>query len=111
MITRRIVQYRLPPSDRSQTPAPSISARSHRVFRAPCRGLIRKQFIYAEDGWAGGVYLWESRARTPDAFYTGSLAPGHPPSATGMDRRSSSFTPPASPTMRSRRLLLPDAAE
>ena len=25
-------------------------------------GLIRKQFIYAEDGWAGGVYLWKTRA-------------------------------------------------
>jgi hypothetical protein len=33
-------------------------------------GLIRKQFIYAEDGWAGGVYLSETRAAA-EAFYGG----------------------------------------
>jgi hypothetical protein len=33
-------------------------------------GLIRKQFIYAEDRWAGGVYLWQTRAAA-EAFYTG----------------------------------------
>src|SRR3979409_216378 len=43
-------------------------------FRA-VPGLIRKQFIYAEDGWAGGVYLWQSRADA-EAFYTGPWLQG-----------------------------------
>jgi hypothetical protein len=34
-------------------------------------GLVRKQFIYAqEDDWAGGVYLWETRADAEN-FYGG----------------------------------------
>ena len=40
-------------------------------------GLIRKQFIYADDGWAGGVYLWRSRADA-EAFYAGRVAKRHP---------------------------------
>jgi hypothetical protein len=38
-------------------------------------GLIRKQFIYAEDGWAGGVYLWKARADA-EAFYAGPWLDG-----------------------------------
>jgi hypothetical protein len=38
-------------------------------------GLIRKQFIYAEDGWAGGVYLWKTRADA-EAFYSGPWLAG-----------------------------------
>ena len=38
-------------------------------------GLIRKQFIYAEDRWAGGVYLWQTRAAA-EAFYTGPWLDG-----------------------------------
>ena len=38
-------------------------------------GLIRKQFIYAEDGWAGGVYLWKTRAAA-EAFYSGPWLAG-----------------------------------
>jgi len=38
-------------------------------------GLPGKQFIYAEDGWAGGVYLWETRAAA-EAFYAGPWLDG-----------------------------------
>ena len=32
-------------------------------------GLIRKNFLYSEDGIGGGVYTWESR-EAADAFYS-----------------------------------------
>jgi hypothetical protein len=74
MITA-IVQYKLPPhidlaacAAHFRTIAPD--------FRA-VPGLIRKQFIYAEDGWAGGVYLWQTR-EAAEAFYTGAVAGRHP---------------------------------
>ncbi|MGD0109320.1 MAG: YdhR family protein [Rhodopila sp.] len=39
-------------------------------------GLIRKQFIHAtEGGFAGGSYLWESRAAA-EAFYSGPWREG-----------------------------------
>jgi hypothetical protein len=41
----------------------------HRAGLSNGTGLIRKQFIYAEDGWAGGVYLWKTRADA-EAFYS-----------------------------------------
>jgi hypothetical protein len=37
--------------------------------------LIRKQFIYAEDGWAGGVYLWQTQAAA-EQFYAGPWLDG-----------------------------------
>ena len=33
-------------------------------------GLIRKQFLFGEDGVGGGVYLWESR-QAAEACYAG----------------------------------------
>jgi hypothetical protein len=68
-------------------------------------GLIRKQFIYAEDGWAGGIYLWETREEA-EAFYTGPWLDGIR-ERYGMTRRSSSSRQRASPTMRSRRSCCP----
>src|SRR5258708_38068272 len=59
MITA-IVQYRLPPSIDLKACAAHFRKIAPGFRGVP--GLIRKQFIYAEDGWAGGVYLWESRA-------------------------------------------------
>jgi hypothetical protein len=38
-------------------------------------GLICKQFIYAADGSAAGVYLWKTRAEA-EAFYSGSWLAG-----------------------------------
>ena len=52
MITA-IVLYKLPP---------------HRAGLPERARLIRKQFIYAEDGWAGGVYLWETRAAAETSY-------------------------------------------
>ncbi len=71
MITA-IVQYRLPPIDLD-----ACAAHFRKIaegFRT-VPGLVRKQFIYAEDGWAGGVYLWETRADA-DAFYSGPWLDG-----------------------------------
>ena len=72
MITA-IVRYELPPS----------------IGRAACRahflkisagfgeveGLIRKQFIWNENGTAGGVYLWRS-IEDAKAFYQGPWLDG-----------------------------------
>ena len=69
MITA-IVQYRLPPSI-GQAACAEHFRRIAPGFR-DVPGLIRKQFIYAEDGWAGGVYLWQSRADA-EAFRAATL--------------------------------------
>src|SRR6266576_182487 len=58
MITA-IVQYKLPPSIDLKACAEHFRNIAPGFRTVP--GLIRKQFIYAEDGWAGGVYLWQSR--------------------------------------------------
>jgi hypothetical protein len=68
-----IVQYKLPP----HIDLAACVAHSRDIapgFRA-VPGLIRKQFIYAEDGRAGGVYLWETWAAA-EAFYTGPWLDG-----------------------------------
>jgi hypothetical protein len=52
MITA-IVQYRLPPSI-GQAACAEHFRRIAPGFR-DVPGLIRKQFIYAEDGWAGSI--------------------------------------------------------
>ena len=72
MITA-IVQYKLPPSIDLKACAEHFRNIAPGFRAVP--GLIRKQFIYAEDGWAGGVYLWESRADA-EAFYTGPWLQG-----------------------------------
>ena len=68
-----IVQYRLP-----ATIDLAACAEHFRAIAPGFRqvhGLIRKQFIYAEDGWAGGVYLWRNRADA-EAFYSGPWLQG-----------------------------------
>src|SRR5260370_7584947 len=67
MITA-IVQYRLPPSIDLEACAAHMRKIAPGFRTVP--GLIRKQFIYAEDGWAGGVYLWKTRADA-ESFYSG----------------------------------------
>ena len=54
MITA-IVQYKLPPHIDLAACAAHFRSIAPDFRAVP--GLIRKQFIYAEDGWAGGVYL------------------------------------------------------
>jgi hypothetical protein len=73
MITA-IVLYDLPPHIDKE------SCRRHFHSIAPgfleVPGLIRKQFIHAvEGGYAGGSYLWESRAAA-EAFYSGPWREG-----------------------------------
>jgi hypothetical protein len=72
MITA-IVQYKLPPSIDLAACAAHFQTIAPGFRSVP--GLIRKQFIYAEDGWAGGVYLWETRAAA-EAFYAGPWLAG-----------------------------------
>ena len=67
MITA-IVQYRLPPSIDLKACAEHYRQIAP-GFRTVPR-LIHKQFIYAEDGCAGGVYLWKTAADA-EAFYSG----------------------------------------
>ena len=67
MITA-IVQYKLPPSIDQAACATHFRKIAAGFRTVP--GLIRKQFIHAEDGWAGGVYLWETRAAA-EAVYNG----------------------------------------
>jgi len=72
MITA-IVQYKLPP----HIDLAACAAHYRDIapgFRA-VPGLISKQFIYSEDGWAGGVYLWRTRAAA-EAFYKGPWLDG-----------------------------------
>ena len=72
MITA-IVQYRLPSNIDLKACAEHLRKIAPGFRTLP--GLIRKQFIYAEDGWAGGVYLWKTRADA-EAFYSGAWLAG-----------------------------------
>ena len=72
MITA-IVRYKLPPSiGRSE-----CLAHFHKI--APgfggVKGLVRKQFIWSENGTAGGVYQWNT-IEDARAFYTGPWLDG-----------------------------------
>lgn len=68
-----IVRDKLPPHIDLATSAAHFRTIAPDVRAIP--GLIRKQFMYAEDGWAGGVYLWDTRAAT-EAFYSGPWLEG-----------------------------------
>ena len=106
MITA-IVQYKLPPhidlaacAEHFRTIAPGFRDVS---------GLIRKQFIYAEDGWAGGVYLWQTQAAA-EAFYTGPWLDGIR-ERYGMDPQIKFFQTACITDIASAAVLLPEAAE
>jgi hypothetical protein len=106
MITA-IVQYRLPPT------IDLAACAEHFRKIAPgfrqVHGLIRKQFIYAEDGWAGGVYLWHSRADA-EAFYSGPWLQGIR-ERYGMDPEIRYYHTAAVTDNSSEAVLLPEAAE
>ncbi|MEJ0071948.1 MAG: hypothetical protein WDO24_28100 [Pseudomonadota bacterium] len=72
MITA-LVLYKLPPSIDQAACAAHFRKIAPGFRTVP--GLIRKQFIHAADGWAGGVYLWETRA-TAETFYSGPWLQG-----------------------------------
>jgi len=105
MITA-IVQYKLPP----HIDLAACAAHFRRIapgFR-DVPGLIRKQFIYAEDGWAGGVYLWQTRAAA-EAFYTGPWLDGIR-ERYGMDPQIKLFETACITDNAIGAVLLPDAA-
>jgi hypothetical protein len=106
MITA-IVQYKLPPSIDLEACAAHFRNIAPGFRQVP--GLIRKQFIYAEDGWAGGVYLWKSRADA-EAFYTGPWLEGIR-ERYGMDPQIKYFHTACVTDNSVEAVLLPDAAE
>ena len=106
MITA-IVQYKLPPSIDLKACAEHFRNIAPGFRGVP--GLIRKQFIYAEDGWAGGVYLWQSRADAK-AFYTGPWLQGIR-ERYGMDPQIKYFHTACVTDNSVEAVLLPDAAE
>jgi hypothetical protein len=102
-----IVQYKLP----SHIDHAACAAHFRTIapdFRT-VPGLIRKQFIYAEDGWAGGVYLWETRAAA-EAFYTGPWLDGIR-ERYGMDPDIKFFETACITDNAMGAVLLPDAAD
>ena len=58
MITA-IVRFRLPPGTTLET-AKAMYEQSAPTYRA-AQGLVRKYYLFGEDGFGGGVYLWENR--------------------------------------------------
>ena len=106
MITA-IVQYRLPPSINQAACAAHFRGIAS-GFRT-VRGLIRKQFIYADDGWAGGVYLWRTRADA-ERFYSGPWLDGIR-ERYGMDPEIRYFHTAAITDNSTETVLLPEAAE
>jgi hypothetical protein len=106
MITA-IVQYRLPPSIGLDACAAHFRKIAEGFRTVP--GLVRKQFIYAEDGWAGGVYLWHTRADA-DAFYTGPWLDGIR-ERYGMDPKIKFFETACITDNSAGAVLLPEAAE
>src|SRR2546423_13201597 len=105
MITA-IVQYRLPPSISLEACAEHFRKIAPGFRTVP--GLIRKQFIYAEDGWAGGGYLWQTRADA-EAFYSGPRLAGIR-ERYGMDPVIKHFETPCVTDHAAQTLLMPQAA-
>ena len=67
MITA-IVTFKIPPGMTREQWLEHIKPVSARFQNIP--GLIRKQFLFNENGTGGGVYLWETRAAA-EACYAG----------------------------------------
>jgi hypothetical protein len=102
----RIIQYKLPP----HIDLAACAAHFRRIapgFR-DVPGLIRKQFIYAEDGWGGGVYLSQTRAAA-EAFYAGPWLAGIR-ERYGMDPQIKLFETAGITDNAIGAVLLPDAA-
>jgi hypothetical protein len=106
MITA-IVQYRLPASIGLADCAAHFRGIAPGFRAVP--GLVRKQFIYAEDGWAGGVYLWQTRADA-EAFYSGPWLQGIR-ERYGMDPQIKYFETACITDNAVEAMLLPEAAE
>ena len=105
MITA-IVQYRLPPHIDLAACAAHFRAIAPDFRDVP--GLIRKEFIYAEDGRAGGVYLWQTW-EAAEAFYTGPWLDGIR-QRYGMDPQIKFFETACITDNATGAVLLPEAA-
>jgi hypothetical protein len=105
MITA-IVQYRLPPHIGLTACAAHFRSIAPDFRDVP--GLIRKQFIYAEDGWAGGVYLWQTQ-EAAEAFCTGPWLDGIR-QRYGMDPQIKFFQTACVTDNATGAILLPDDA-
>ena len=66
MITA-VVQFKLPEGTSREEVFKAFKASSPNYQGMP--GLIRKYYLYGEEGVAGGAYPWESR-KAADAVYT-----------------------------------------
>ena len=66
MITA-IVQFKLPEETSREDAMKTFKASVSKYQGMP--GLIRKYYLYGDDGVAGGAYLWESR-EAAEAVYT-----------------------------------------
>ena len=106
MITA-IVQYKLPPHIDLAACAAHFRSIAPDFRAVP--GLIRKQFIYAEDGWAGGVYLWQTQAAA-EKFYAGPWLDGIR-NRYGMDPQIKFFQTACITDNAAGAVLLPDATE
>lgn len=63
-----VVTYALPRAASIADVRRAAASGAHRYLNLP--GLLRKNYWLSEDGMrAGGIYVWESRARA-EAFYT-----------------------------------------
>jgi hypothetical protein len=67
MITA-VVTFKIPRGTTREQWMENIKPIATRFQSVP--GLIRKQFLYSDDGIAGGVYLWETR-EAAEACYRG----------------------------------------
>jgi len=105
MITA-IVQYRLPPHIGLAACAAHFRTIAPGFLNVP--GLIRKQFIYAEDGWAGGVCRWRTQ-EAAEAFYTGPWLDGIR-RRCGMDPQIKYFQTACVTDNAAGAILLPDDA-
>jgi hypothetical protein len=65
MITA-IVQFRLPPGTTREAAAAIFRSTAPRYVGLG--GLVRKYYLFGDDGTAGGVYLWETRAEAEAAY-------------------------------------------
>lgn len=65
MITA-IVRFKLPPGTTLKDAGAKFQASAPSYSGVP--GLVRKYYLFSEDGTAGGVYLWEGR-EVAEQFY------------------------------------------
>jgi hypothetical protein len=83
MITA-VVTFKLPPEMSREKWQENIKQASARFQNVP--GLIRKQFLYNDNGIGGGVYLWETREAAENCYFKSPWAKAYarPPAAMNL---------------------------